>query len=54
MQADLRPRLRRAVMFTLVLGVGLWVFGALTLFESPYMAAIPPLTAAACSTAGWA
>lgn len=28
-------------------GVGLWIFGTLALFTSPYMAAIPPLTAAA-------
>jgi uncharacterized protein (TIGR00297 family) len=28
-------------------GVGLWIFGTLALFHSPYMAVIPPLTAAA-------
>jgi uncharacterized protein (TIGR00297 family) len=28
-------------------GVGLWIFGTLALFQSPYMAVIPPLTAAA-------
>lgn len=28
-------------------GVGLWIFGTLTLFTSPYLAVIPPLTAAA-------
>ena len=27
-------------------GVGLWIFGTLALFRNPYMAAIPPLTAA--------
>lgn len=28
-------------------GVGLWIIGTVLLFESPYLAAIPPLTAAA-------
>ncbi|MGE5673474.1 MAG: hypothetical protein ACM3XM_06255, partial [Mycobacterium leprae] len=28
-------------------GVGLWVFGTLALFRNPYLAIIPPLTAAA-------
>jgi uncharacterized protein (TIGR00297 family) len=28
-------------------GVGLWIFGTLLLFQSPYMAVIPPLAAAA-------
>lgn len=38
---------REAARKIIHVGVGLWIFGTLALFTSPYMAAIPPLTAAA-------